>query len=140
MLFFIEIEGKRILFLGDANAQDISKSLSKYIKDKNIDRIKFDLVKLSHHGSRNNITTDFFKIFYSDRYLVSSNGRKYNHPDIECLCKLIVKQSEFKSIIFNYNRAEILDGFDNEKDMKKYKYKIIMPKEADMEEIITINI
>lgn len=138
--FFIEIKDKRVLFLGDANAQDIKESLRKYIQDNNIDKIKFDLVKLSHHGSKNNITTDFFKIFYSDRYLVSSNGKRYNHPDIECLCKVIVKQSEFKSIIFNYNRSDISNEFDNQKIKKHYNYRLIMPKEVDDEQIITIDI
>ncbi len=134
--FFIEFSNKRILFLGDSNSEDIKLSLRKYKEDNNLSKITFDLVKVSHHGSKNNIHTDFFDIFSSNRYLIATNGDRHNHPDIECVSKIIVKQKEFKKIIFNYPRNNILNLLQQEKLKTKYNYDLEMPKERN--EIINV--
>lgn len=136
--FFIEIEDKRILFLGDSNANDIERALSKYIKDKGIDKICFDLIKVSHHGSKNNINNKLFDIFTAKKYLISTNGKKFGHPDYECLSKIIVKQKENKRIIFNYNHFNIIKRLDNKEMKDKYHYDIYMPKEKN--KVIVINV
>lgn len=127
--FFIEVDEERFLFLGDANSKDIKKSLRQYKEVKGIERIKFNLVKLSHHGSKFNIDSEFFELFYSDKYLISTNGDRHNHPDIECISKIVVKQKEFKKLYFNYNIKKIIKIFEDEELKKKYNYEIIMPEE-----------
>lgn len=125
--FFIEFKDKRILFLGDSHSADIKNSLKKYVEDNKLEKLKFDLVKVSHHGSKYNIDTELFDYIYADKYLISTNGKRHNHPDIECLCKIIVKQKEFKQILFNYRRQEILNKLDKEELKTKYNYELIMP-------------
>lgn len=127
--FFIEVDEERFLFLGDANSKDIKKSLRQYKEVNGIEIIKFNLVKLSHHGSKFNIDSEFFELFYSDKYLISTNGDRHNHPDIECISKIVVKQKEFKKLYFNYNIKKIIKIFENEELKKKYNYEIIMPEE-----------
>lgn len=134
--FFIEIDEERFLFLGDANPNDIKKSLKQYKEVNGIDKIKFNLVKLSHHGSKFNIDSEFFELFYSDKYVISTNGERHNHPDIECISKVIVKQKEFKRLYFNYNIKKIIKTFEDEELKKKYNYEIIMPQENN--EIVNI--
>ena len=127
--FFIETKKNKVLFLGDSNAKDIEKSLKQYMKDKNLKKIKFDLIKVSHHGSKNNISNGLLELLESDRYIISTNGERHNHPDLECLAKIIVKQQEYKEIIFNYRNKKVLKALDDEDFKKKYKYDLIMPSE-----------
>ncbi|EOU1117583.1 MBL fold metallo-hydrolase [Clostridium perfringens] len=136
--FFIEIKDKKMLFLGDANAEDISSSLEQYKIDKKLEVLKFDLIKVSHHGSRNNINNKLFDIFYSDRYLISTNGNRHNHPDIECLSKIIVKQKQYKSLIFNYDRKLIVKKLNVEELKIKYNYDLDIPKKNG--EVVNIDI
>ncbi|MBU3075690.1 MBL fold metallo-hydrolase [Clostridium estertheticum] len=138
--FIVEISDKRMLFLGDSNSRDIQTSLNKYILDKKINKINFDLVKVSHHGSKNNITNDYFKIASSKKYLVSTNGRKFDHPDLECLSKIIVNQKEYKELYFNYYHQKVYDNLFDNSLKTNYHYEIHMPKEFDVEKVLTIEL
>lgn len=129
--FFIEIDNKRILFLGDSNPKDIESSLYRYIYDNKLEKINFDLVKVSHHGSRYNTTNKLFKLFKSNKYLITTNGNKFGHPDIECISKIIKKQEDCKELIFNYRIKQIEEILDNDELKEKYKYDIRMPKQHD---------
>lgn len=129
--FFIEFQGKRILFLGDSHPSDINLSLKKYLEDNSLKRLEFDLVKVSHHGSKYNTESELFKYIYGKKYLISTNGDRDNHPDLECLAKIIVKQEEFKTILFNYRRKDILDELEDEELQKRYKYELVMPETDD---------
>lgn len=129
--FFIEIKDKKLLFLGDSNPLDVHKSLCKYIKDEEIEELNFELVKVSHHGSKNNTIKDFFEKNSSKKYIISSNGRRFNHPDIECLSKIIVNQKQFKTVVFNYYRDDIYGFWNNQELKEKYKYEIKMPNKED---------
>lgn len=127
--FFIETKKNKVLFLGDSNSKDIEKSLKQYMKDKKLQKIKFDLIKVSHHGSKNNISNGLLELLECDKYVISTNGEIYNHPDLECLSKIIVKQQEYKEIVFNYRNKKVLKALNNEEYKKKYKYSLIMPSE-----------
>ncbi|WP_343342755.1 MBL fold metallo-hydrolase [Terrisporobacter petrolearius] len=129
--FFIEIDDKRMLFLGDSNPKNIEASLSSYIKENNLEKINFDLVKISHHGSKNNTTNDLFNLLQSKKYLITTNGNKFSHPDVECISKIITKQKEYKELIFNYNIRDIEKILDEEQLKEQYKYGIKMPKIDD---------
>ena len=70
----------------------------------------FSLVKLPHHGSVKNISSDFIKNIETDIYLISTNSEKYNHPDIETLAKIACKRTEYvKRIYFNYKIDKVTD-------------------------------
>lgn len=129
--FFIEAEKKRVLFLGDSNPKDIEENLRQYMTDKKIDIIDFHIVKLSHHGSKNNISNELLKLWKCNKYIISTNGERYNHPDLQCLAKLIVKQTDYKKIFFNYKNNRVLRTFNKAEYKKTYKYDLVMPNEND---------
>ncbi|MGL4850228.1 MAG: ComEC/Rec2 family competence protein [Clostridium sp.] len=127
--FLIEIFDKKILFLGDANGKDVVNALKEYMSDKNIDNLKVDLVKVSHHGSKNNTDKEFFSICKSDKYLISTNGHRFNHPDMECLSKIIYHQKEYKTIIFNYLREDVKSKLNKKELKQSLNYEIEMPEQ-----------
>jgi hypothetical protein len=48
-------------------------------------KIHVDLLKLPHHGSIRNVDDPFFERIQADHYVVSSDGDRFNNPDLETL-------------------------------------------------------
>lgn len=99
----IRYRNNKLLFLADNIAADVIKYLGQ-------EDMFFSLVKLPHHGSVKNISSDFIKNIETDIYLISTNSEKYNHPDIETLAKIACKRTEYvKRIYFNYKIDKVTD-------------------------------
>lgn len=91
-------DGTKLLLLGDAEYEDVANGLNLFYKDRKA-QLKYDFVKLSHHGSMNNFHPDFLKMIYAKSYIVSTNGKKFGHPDKEVLAQIISKSDS--CIFFN---------------------------------------
>lgn len=123
--FVLETKGKRILFLGDSHSETVAASLRTLYGEEKAPYI-FDVVKLSHHGSYNNNSPELFNLIVSDKWLVSTNGDKYNHPDIPVLAHIITRGKGMK-IFFNYDLPickELSDGLYH----KDFDFEIITPE------------
>ena len=123
--FVLETKGKRLLFLGDSHSETVVVSLRALYGEEKVPYI-FDAVKLSHHGSYNNNSPELIKLIVSDKWLVSTNGDKYNHPDMPMLAHIITKGKGMK-IYFNYYLPicrELSDGLYH----KDFDFEIITPE------------
>lgn len=97
--FELEIwDGTKLLLLGDAEYEDIMDGLNRFYKNCK-EKLEYNYVKLSHHGSRNNFNPLFLDRILAKAYIVSTNGSQYGHPDKEVLAQIISKSDS--SIIFN---------------------------------------
>jgi beta-lactamase superfamily II metal-dependent hydrolase len=120
--FIIEYKGNKILFLGDSHEDLIYHRLS-LLKDSGY-KLKFDLVKLSHHGSNRNTSNRLLAMIDSNRFLISTNGIKKTHPSSNVISKIAMKKTDYvKTIIFNYNHSK-LAHFENPLLKNKYKYEL----------------
>jgi hypothetical protein len=92
---------KSCIFLGDAHMKVICKSLENlgYSKEK---PLRVNAVKVSHHGSKNNITPKFFELVDAEHWLFSSNGEKHDHPDQEAVEAVIQGARRTPTLWFNY--------------------------------------
>ena len=95
----ISWDGTKLLMLGDASYQDYMDGLNLFYPNTD-ELIKYDMVKLSHHGSKNNFHPEFLKRVYSPVYIVSTNGLKFKHPDKEVLAHIMCNADS--TIMFNY--------------------------------------
>ena len=89
--FILIFESKKYLFLADAHIPLIVEELVKYkdfFNDK--ERIEFEFIKLSHHGSKHNINQDFLDLIESDNFIILTNGSSHRHPDKETLARIIL--------------------------------------------------
>lgn len=124
--FVLEVEGKRVLFLGDAHAETIVESLITLYGKKNAP-FRFDAVKLSHHGSFNNNSPKLLEIITCDKWLISTNGDKYNHPDLPTLAHIITNGNNNASkFYFNYKLA-ICEELMKQDYHRGYNFEIIYP-------------
>ncbi len=91
-------DGENDLFLGDANIDTVINAI------KDDDRIEKPLhckwVKISHHGSKNNFDPKLLEYVNADKYIFSTDGSYYGHPDKEVLAQLVDKTDA--DIYFNY--------------------------------------
>ncbi|GKZ02646.1 MBL fold hydrolase [Paraclostridium bifermentans] len=106
--FIVEFENQKFLFLGDSSPKDYDEMLKGLYHDNNEDKIDFELVKISHHGSKFNTSSTMFDYIKSRRYLISTNGNLHRHPDLETIYKIIFKQNNHKDIYFNYKSNKVL--------------------------------
>lgn len=109
--FMLTAEGKRILMMGDSDSDIVAEAI-KGIPDTELP-LHFDLVKVSHHGSQNNVSINFLKTIHCNDFMLSTNGgtRNFSHPDRKTLA-LILKHvnhdpdSQIK-LMFNYPLEDI---------------------------------
>lgn len=98
--FVIEYRGKRALFCADAHPGDLATALKRYA---NTARIRFDAVKVAHHGSAANNTSALIDTLESEIWLVSSNGVRHHHPEPEAIARIVHAPAPNKRLIFNYS-------------------------------------
>ena len=114
MAFIFKVNKKSILLLGDSHPNSVINMLEKKALC-----LKFDAVKVSHHGSQYNINEQFLEKVKSQNYIISTNGGRGSskHPDSITLAKLFKSNiDEYGNInfFFNYpqsNFNEHLKGF-----------------------------
>jgi beta-lactamase superfamily II metal-dependent hydrolase len=129
--FILTYRNKNLLFLGDSHPDIIADTLEElgYSPAK---KLRLEYVKLSHHGSKKNISKRLLSIISCSNFIVSTNGgsSKSRHPNPETLAKVakLVDRNENDTItfLFNYsvNKIENKNGIMMS-DLDKTKYKVV---------------
>lgn len=109
--FLLQAEGKKLLMLGDADAGVVADGLEALYGKNSVTCI--DLVKLSHHGSKHNISKRLLSLINCNKYIISTNGGDINfcHPDRKTLALILRSVNRDKntpiSFYFNYPVKDI---------------------------------
>jgi hypothetical protein len=101
--FVIEYDGKRVLLPGDAHAQPLTKNLARFGAFVGEARPRFDLVKLPHHGSDGNVTAGLLAAMDASRFLVSTDGMGYAHPDDAAVARVLLGANGRPTLYCNYD-------------------------------------
>lgn len=78
--------GKTILLPGDSTPTVLKGILNGNKSDDGL--CHFDLIKLPHHASCRNLSQELLSIIACDHFMVSTNGRKFCHPDKRAFLKV----------------------------------------------------
>ncbi|PWF43612.1 ComEC/Rec2 family competence protein [Massilia glaciei] len=105
--FLARCNGKSCLFLADAHIDLINESLAKLVA-KEGRQLKVDAVKVSHHGSKNNLDARFFDLVDAKHYLISTNGDQHEHPDKPAMEAIIAGSKRKPVLWFNYRSDHTL--------------------------------
>lgn len=97
--FLLEADGKKMLFLGDAHDQCVADNL-RALGYSEANRLKVDLVKISHHGSQYNTSSEFLSLLDSKRYVISTDGSKHGLPNKRAIARIIKETNG--TIYFNF--------------------------------------
>jgi metal-dependent hydrolase (beta-lactamase superfamily II) len=122
----LEHEGKRILLAADALADDLIHAI------KNLESqlpAHFDAVKLPHHGSARNISSELISNIACKNWLVSTDGNRHHHPDCAAIARTIFG-SESPSIHFNVSSSHN-DSWSRKSWQTKLNYEAFYGNSAD---------
>ena len=104
--FLAEFAGMSCLFLADAHPDAVCASLKRLLEQRGLERLAVDAVKLSHHGSKGNTSDELMSLIESPRFLFSTNGAQFGHPDQEAVQRVIGRSIRSKpGLFFNYLTA-----------------------------------
>ena len=101
----LEYEGKKILLTGDARDDDILKGLSQAGFLDGNGEILVDVLKVPHHGSDRNVSTEFFTKVKAKNYVISGNGRHHN-PDRATLVMLSMATRGTEDFTIHFTNSE----------------------------------
>jgi hypothetical protein len=127
--FLFEYDGVRLMFTGDGADQRLIDSV-RPLAEAEGGRLRLDALKVSHHGSRKNLSKDLLELLDCKRYLISTNGKRHGHPDPVAMARILKYGGGQKELIFNYRSRAALWNFDEWKTT--YHYSVTQP-EADQD-------
>ncbi|MCG6498469.1 ComEC/Rec2 family competence protein [Kitasatospora sp. A2-31] len=87
--FLLEHDGKRLLLTGDGHGEVLARGVDRLLKQLGGTRLTVDALKVPHHGSAANVTDVLLSRLDTRRFLVSTNGDKFNHPDPEAIDRML---------------------------------------------------
>jgi hypothetical protein len=64
--------------------------------------MSIDVVKLSHHGSRANVTQDLLRAVDTRHFVFSTNNSYFRHPNAEAIARVILGGGK-PTLWFNYD-------------------------------------
>lgn len=100
-----EFGGRSVLFLGDAYAPDTVAAIKELQRQRGFapgETLQLDALKLSHHGSDSGTTRPLLEAIDCSRYLVSTDGSRFGHPDHAAIARVIRYGGKDPVLHFNY--------------------------------------
>lgn len=101
-----EWEGRAVVLGADAHPDVLARSLEQVITERGLETLRLDAFKLPHHASAANVTTEMLRLVDCDRYLISTNGAVFHHPDSEAIARVIEHGGAAPELWFNYRSPE----------------------------------
>lgn len=124
--FLAEFRGRSVLLGADAHPGVIERSLrARGYSEQN--RLKVDLFKLCHHGSKANTSPSLLRILDCTCFAISTDGTRHDHPDPETIARILVNDRTRKKIFYfnvNQDQAAIWDRPDLR---ARYDYECVIP-------------
>lgn len=117
--FTLSYRGKRVLCGADAYPSRLLRTLTAL---HGAGPFEFDLVKLPHHGSANNVSIEFVEALACPRYVFSSSGARFKHPSRPAVAR-VVRHGKEPNLVFNY-RTEFNEIWDNPLVQQDYPYTV----------------
>jgi hypothetical protein len=125
--FLATYNGMTCLFAGDATSDYLLKAIDPILSENGKERLVVDAWKIGHHGSKRSTLEKLMTKIKCSKILVSSNGKKFKHPDPETIAKLLKNNGPGLQFYFNY-KTEFNERWADADTQKKYKYKACFPK------------
>ncbi|MEZ4774011.1 MAG: Zn-dependent hydrolase [Bacteroidia bacterium] len=128
--FTFEYGGVKMLLLGDAHGKVVGESL-RALGYSEENRMKVDVVKLSHHSSKASNTHEMLDLVDGSYYVVSTDGSRHGLPNKEAMARIILhpKRDMSKEIVFAFNHDnEVLRSVFTEAEKQQYNFSCLFPE------------
>lgn len=100
----VEFEGKSVLLTGDSFGPVLERGIGRLLKERGQERLSVDVVKLPHHCSAGNVSEAFLALLDARRFVISTNGDKYSHPDKTAVQRVLARPGRTRGteLVFDY--------------------------------------
>ena len=122
-----EFNGASALLAADAHAPLLANSIRALLRARGVDRLKLDAFKVSHHASQYNVSTELIELLDCRRYLVSTNGEHFCHPDRQAIARIVKYGGANPELYFNY-KSRYNDVWARPDLQEKYGYRAFYPE------------
>ena len=117
-MLLAEFDKAKALLAGDAHAGVLLKTIPRLLAAR--PGLTLDAFKLPHHGSKKNVSLPLVQSIPARKYLFSTNGAQFKHPDAEAVSRVLIGNPERKELWFNYRTVynelwrdkELVSAFD----------------------------
>jgi beta-lactamase superfamily II metal-dependent hydrolase len=116
--FIIEDQENKALLLGDAHPSVVIESL-KNLEYTEENKLKVDIVKVSHHASKGNTKPELLSLIECGNYMISTDGSKHGLPDKEAIARIIAHNPKCK-LYFNYDN--LINAPFLPEDIEQYEF------------------
>ncbi len=118
IVVLFEHNGKRCLFSSDSHPDVLERGIDRLIAQEGTKKLRLNALKVPHHGSNHNNSVSMYQKLDCRKYLVSTNGKKFEHPHPEGIARIIKYGGKGIRLYFNYetdqtriwNTAEMKNG------------------------------
>jgi len=121
-----EFGGKRAILAADAHVPTLLSSLKRLGKGK---PQKVDAFKVSHHGSRNNTSVELVESVECRKWIVSTNGKQFEHPDQQAIARIVKHGTPGQTLYFNYE-TKFNDMWKSARLARDFKFSALYEEKA----------
>jgi hypothetical protein len=116
--FLLEYGGASMLLGADAHPSVLVAAVHELTGGK---PLNVDLLKIPHHGSKNNTSKALLDVVRCKIALFSSNGAYFHHPDKEAVARVVKYSPSGVKLVFNC-KSEFNKMWDSDELRKKWSY------------------
>lgn len=117
---------RRVALLGDAHPPVLEAALRRLALQDGTARVRLDAVKLPHHGSKANVRPELLKLIDCPRWLVSTDGSVFGHPDDEAIAQVLQASARPAQLVFNHH-TDRLSRWGNADLQRELRYEAVFP-------------
>jgi beta-lactamase superfamily II metal-dependent hydrolase len=124
----LEHRGATLLLAADAWPQVLVPALQALAAQRGVALpLPVDVFKLSHHGSRANVTLPLLETVRARQYVFSTNGAIFQHPDDEAVARVITAGGTQPALWFNF-RGERTEHWGSDALQAQWHYTAQLPE------------
>jgi beta-lactamase superfamily II metal-dependent hydrolase len=121
--FIAEYGGRSLLFGGDAHPGVLEAAIRRLPGG----RIRVDAFKVPHHGSKHNLSPGLLDVVETKRFLFSTNGAYFKHPDREAISRVLVREIDGCELWFNA-QSQYTEAWKDAALEEEWGYRAVLPK------------
>ncbi len=103
IVVLLQYDNKRCLLAADSHPDVLERGIDRLLASEGTARLKLDAFKVPHHGSRHNNSVSLYQKLNCRRYLISTNGKRFEHPHPEGIARIIRYGGKGIRLYFNYD-------------------------------------
>lgn len=120
-------EDKNILLTGDVTPSRLENIIKKMYSNNHSQRVKFDFIKLPHHGSYRSLNRSILEKIDCSTFIISTNSKKYYLPNKRALLKILkyMDRTINNRIKFLFNYEEAINNLKiSNKELQDYNFEL----------------